>query len=125
MKGQHLLQADHLSDLSNGGIPASGRADVVTGGEEVRCVKADAEPLWLFDSIEDFSEMANLVPEAGALPGCILERNAHRRFFRDPEDPVEGLRDALHAGVVSLAKVRSGMQNEERYAQRRGELSIS
>ena len=47
----------------------------------MRCVKADAEPLRLFDSIEDFGEMANLVPEAGALTGCILERKCAPAIF--------------------------------------------
>ena len=59
-----------------------------------------------------------------ALPGGILERDAHRRFFSGAKNFVQRPRDALHAPVVPLAKVRAGVQHEKRHAQRRGNLDL-
>ena len=42
VKRQHLLQADHLPHLGDRGIPALARANVVTGGEEMRCVETNS-----------------------------------------------------------------------------------
>ena len=63
VKRQHLLQADHLPDLGDRGVPALGRADVVAGGEEVRGVQADTEPLRLLDAPEDIGEVADAVAD--------------------------------------------------------------
>ena len=124
VKRQHLLQADHLPDLGDRGVPALGRADVVAGGEEVRGVQANTEPLRLLDAPENIGEVADAVSKAGALPGGVLERDSHRRFFRGTKDAIERLGDALHAPVVALAKVRAGMQHEERHAERCGNLDL-
>src|SRR5713226_7719714 len=45
MKGEDAVQANQCIDFRDGGVPPFGRADVVAGGEQVRRVQANSQPL--------------------------------------------------------------------------------
>ena len=112
------------ADLTDGSIPALGRADVVAGGKEVGRIKANAEPLGLLYPVEDRGEMLDPISQARPLPRRVLERDAHGRLPGRGEHLVQAGDDLFDARGLARPQVRAGVQHQKRKPELGGELDF-
>src|SRR5215831_9635406 len=119
MDHRKAADADDVFELLHRLFVTRGVADIVAGGENVACVDADPHPFGVLDAVDDRLQLFEAVPDAGTLPGSSLE-DAHDpgpgrlrmnqvQRFDDPGDTVP----------FPGSHVRSGMEIEKLYANRR------
>src|SRR5205807_1779140 len=82
MKRADLLDADVALHLVDHPLPALARADVVTGGEDVAGVDADANARLVIDRLNDPPQLLERAADARALPGRGLQQRGGAKVGR-------------------------------------------
>ena len=117
VKGDDLLEADEVVDFLQGCVPTFGRANVVSGGEEMAGVEADGQAFGVLHAIIDRGEMFHAMAQTAPLPCRVLERDAHFGLARGCERFVESCDGALDADLLAGAHVRAGMHHQKRQTE--------
>src|SRR5436190_11373595 len=68
--------------------------------------------------------MFDFMPQTGALPGGILERDSDRRILCGREDLIETRDNSLKTGGFTSTQVSAWMQHQEGQMQRGGKLDF-
>src|SRR2546430_2433003 len=74
MNRGEAIKADHAIKFAKCFPDRQPTADIVTGGENMRCVEANTKTLGLANIVNDVSKMLKPVSETRTLSGCRLER---------------------------------------------------
>ena len=93
------------------------RADVISGGERMARVEADAEPLRLRDVLKNSGNLLELPAEIRSLPGGRFHKNFRLIAGCLAMNRVERFRDAPQARLFARTDVRSGMHYQRGNAQ--------
>src|ERR1700730_4258882 len=78
---RETLETDHSIEFTKCFLNTGFAADVVTGGEHVRRVEANAETLGLADVVDDVSDLLKFMAQTGALSGRRFERDFRFHFW--------------------------------------------
>src|SRR5947207_8639902 len=114
MEGDDLVGADQGIDFTDGGIPAFGRANVVSCCEEVRCIQTNCQALRLFHGVVNGGQVPDFRAETGPLSSRVLECDADGRFPRGLDYLLQPLHNQFKPGFLACAQMCARMEHEKR-----------
>src|SRR5215471_6880192 len=117
MKRSNALDADGLIEFAEGAVVTLLRANIIAGGEGVRGVETDTQPIAFLGGVDDLTDLFEAVADIGSLAGgdfeCYLSPVTGTSLVND----IQRLRDGFDSGQFAGSDVRTGMRDEILYAQ--------
>ena len=88
VNGDETIPTDHPIEFTKRFSDRRFAADVITRGENVRGIKANAESLGLAHAADDVREMLRFTSQARALAGCCLQCYPRFDFWKTGKDAI-------------------------------------
>src|SRR6266571_3921261 len=111
MDRRETVESNQAIEFAEGLLDPGFAADVVAGGEDVRGIETNTEPLRLAHVFDEVSDLLEPVTETRTLPSRCLQRDPRFHLWNFAKHAVDRSDNFFEAGFFASADVGARMQN--------------